>query len=136
MSTVAYLRNGVKGDAISYFTIQPSINFTPENALITNKVQQIPISQETFSLPLIPSAVHQPFSRKVLGLKPSPFSIRTGMDPGPKFQGAKALQGYGRHQNKGLAFMLDGKDHVSARPLLVQADSSYAGMNNRIPLPP
>jgi len=132
MSGIAYLRNGIRpGPVLTYFDIQPTMARIEPN-MVERKVPIIPKEYKPYRAPLIPSAAHQPFSRKVLGLKPHPFSIRTGQDAGPMFQNAS--QGYGRHHKKGLAYKLDGKDRTSG-PLLIQADGLYAGLNNKIPLP-
>jgi hypothetical protein len=130
MSGIAYLRNGIKtGPKPTYFDIQPEIRIGEPPS---SKTPMIPRDFKPFRQPLIPSANQVPHTRLVLGLKPAPFSIRTGMDPGPMHQNAH--QGYGRHQNKGLSFKLDGKDRTAGK-LLVQADSAYAGLNNRLPIP-
>ena len=132
MSAAAYLRNGVKAaPKPTYFDIQPPF-LVSENKL-PPKTQLIPRTYDPYRLPLIPSATHPHHTRQVLGLKPYPFSIRTGIDGGPR-SNANANQGYGRHQRRGLAYKLDGTDHTKG-PLLKQADSTYAGLNNRIPLP-
>jgi len=130
MSGIAYLRNGIKpGPKPTYFDIQPVMQ---RGEAVTSKTPIIPRDYKPFRQPLIPSAAQVPHTRLVLGLKPAPFSIRTGMDPGPMHQNAH--QGYGRHQRKGLAYKLDEKDRTIG-PLLVQADSAYAGLNNRLPIP-
>jgi len=134
MSGIAYLRNGVKGEAVNYFDIQPKM-MRGEPEMVAKKVPVLPNKPVgAFRMPLIPSAVHQPFDRKVLGLKPSPFSIRTGMGPGPRSVG-QAHFGHGRGHPKGLSHMLNGKDNATKGLLLVQADSTYAVMNNKIPVP-
>ena len=131
MSGIAYLRNGIKpGPKPTYFDIQPEMQSGESK---TSKTPVIPAeSYQPYRAPLIPSAAQVPHTRLVLGLKPSLFSIRTGIDPGPMHQNAS--QGYGRHQRKGLAYKLDGKDRTIG-PLLVQADSAYAGLNSRLPIP-
>ena len=134
MSGIAYLRNGVRpGPQPTYFDIQPTV-VRAEPKMVEQRTPLIPkeYTRYAYRAPLIPSAAHQPHTRKVLGLKPHPFSIRTGQDPGPMYQNAQ--QGYGLHHKKGLAHKLDGKDHTTGR-LLVQADGLYAGLNNKIPLP-
>ena len=135
MSIAAYIRNGVRpGPKPTYFDIQPTMMIGSNETAA--QIPKIPLRQkDVFILPLMNSASMTSHMRQVLGTKPYPFSIKTGIDPGPR-SGKVCSQGYARHQKKGLAYMIDGKDHVSAGPLLVQADSSYAGMNNRIPLPP
>ena len=130
MSAAAYLRNGVTPPPKStYFDLQP---IAQRAQAVDGKVPAIPREYKPYRPPLIPSASHVPHTRLVLGLKPYPFSIRTGIDPGPVHHSAS--QGYGRHQKKGLAYKLDGKDHTQGK-LMPQADSTYASMNNKIPLP-
>ena len=69
----------------------------------------------------------------ILGIKPTPFSKFTGISPGPRSSGL-IPQGYGRHQKQGLAYKVDGHDRTQGK-LLIQADSSYAGLNSRITVP-
>ena len=133
MSLAAYLRNGVRPAAEpTYFDLQPRMMRGTEETMQAN-VPLVPRTSDPYKNKLIPSATHAHHTRQVLGLKPYPFSIRTGIDPGPR-SNANANQGYGRHQRRGLAYKLDGTDHTKG-PLLKQADSTYAGLNNRIPLP-
>ena len=134
MSAVAYLRNGVKAGPIpTYFDISPQVGFTSTKGA-PSITPQIPKKPPKYNvMPLIPSAVHQPYSRSVLGVKPTPFSRFTGIDPGPKSSGL-IPQGYGRHQKQGLAYKVDKYDRTQGK-LLIQSDSSFAGLNNRIPVP-
>lgn len=130
MSGIAYLRNGLKaGPKPTYFDIQPEMQ---RGQALTSKTPMIPRDYKPYRASLIPSAAQVPHTRLVLGLKPSPFSIKTGIDAGPMHQNAS--QGYGRHQKQGLAYKIDGKDRTTGK-LLVQSDSSYAGLNNRLPIP-
>ena len=129
MSGIAYIRNGVKpGPKPTYFDIQPEMQRCAESKV--SKTPMIPLDYKPYRAPLIPSAAQVPHTRLVLGLKPSPFSLKSGIDAGP--QGSGAHQGYGRNQKQGLAYKVDGKDRTTG-PLLVQADSMYAGLNNRLP---
>ena len=131
-SGIAYLRNGVRPAPMpTYFDIQPTM-LRAEPKMVQQRTPLIPKDYKPYKAPLIPSAIHQPHTRQVLSLKPHPFSIRTGQDPGPMYQNAH--QGYGRHHKKGLAHKLDGHDHTTG-PLLKQADGLYAALNNKIPLP-
>ena len=134
MSAAAYLRNGVRpGPLPTYFDISPSIGFT--NKLEAPSVMRpIPKNHPPINvLPLIPSASHQPYARKVLGVKPTPFSRFIGMNPGPTSSGL-IPQGYARHQKQGLAYKVDKHDHTQGK-FLIQSDSSFAGLNNKIPVP-
>ena len=129
MSGIAYLRNGiVPGPKPTYFDIQPAFG---RGEPTTAKMQET--KWEPFRQPLIPNAAQIPHTQLVLGLKPSPFSMRNGIDAGPMYP-VGAHQGYGRHQNPGLAFKLNKEDNTTGK-LLVQADSTFAGLNSRIPLP-
>ena len=130
----AYLRNGTKAaPKQTYFDLQPVMQSSAN--LVATKVPMIPEKYESFIAPLIPSAIQQPSTRQVLGLKQTPFSMRSGKDAGHPYEGVKAHQGYGRHQLPGFAKGLSGKDHLGG-DLLIQADSQFAGLNSRIPLPP
>ena len=136
MSVIAYMKNGIKpGPIPTYFDLQPTI-IRGDAQRATKSISKIPNkpSDDIYIPKVMPSATIHDNSRKVLGLKPYPFSIKTGIDPGPR-SGKICSQGYGRHHNKGLAHMITGKDHTEGK-LLIQADSTYAGLNNRIPLPP
>ena len=129
MSGIAYLRNGVKtGPKITYFDIQPEIQ---RAEAITNTTPIISLDYKPYRAALIPSAAQVSHTRLILGLKPSPFGIKTGLNPGPTYQNAN--QGYGRNQRRGLAYKLDGKDRTVGK-LMPQA-GVYAGLNNKIPLP-
>ena len=131
MSSVAYLRNGTKAaPKQTYFDLQPIMQNGVND--IASKVPMVPEKYEPFIAPLIPSAIQQPSTRQVLGLKPG--AIRSGVGQGASWQGVTAHQGYGRNQKPGFAQGLSGKDHLGGG-LLVQADSQFAGLNNRIPLP-
>lgn len=133
MSSVAYLRNGTKAAPIqTNFDLQPVMQSSDN--LVARKTPMIPEKYEPFSAPLIPSAIQQPSTRQILGLKQTPFSMRSGVDQGDRWQGVNAHQGYGRHQKPGFAQGLSGKDHLGG-DLLIQADSQFAGLNNRLPLP-
>ena len=135
MSVIAYMKNGIKpGPMPTYFDLQPSMTRSVPETLVRS-IPKLPHKYEgPFIAPLMPSASMPSHTKQVLGLKPSPFSIKTGIDPGPRSVKV-CSQGYGRHQNKGLAHGMTGKDKTSG-PLMPQADSNYAGLNNRIPLPP
>ena len=130
----AYLRNGVKaGPLPTYFDITPTIGFTNRREA-PSVVKPIPKNPPPINvLPLIPSASHQPYARKVLGVKQPPFSRFIGTDPGPKSSGL-IPQGYARHQKQGLAYKVNKHDHTQGK-FLIQSDSSFAGLNNKIPVP-
>ena len=136
MSAIAYMRNGIKPAPMpTDFDLQPSMTRSVPGSLVKSipKIPNRP-SEDIYIPKVMPSAAMPNHTRQVLGLKPSPFSIKTGIDPGPR-SGKVTSQGFGRHHNKGLAHMITGKDKTSG-PLMPQADSNYAGLNNRIPLPP
>ena len=136
MSQVAYLRNGIQpGPAPTYFDLQPQWTRSTYEPAASPPAMPRVSPDEWYRPKLVPAATHQHHTRQVLGLKACPFSRRIGKDPGHRFAGVNAHQGYGRHHDHGLSHKLDGHDRT-AGVLLRQADSTYAGLNNRIPLPP
>ena len=117
MSLAAYLLNGVRPAAEpTYFDLQPRMMRGSEETMQAN-VPLVPRTSDPYKNKLIPSANHPHHTRQVLGLKPYPLSIRTGIDPGHRYSGVNAHQGYGRHQRRGLAYKLDGTDHTKG-PLI------------------
>ena len=130
----AYIRNGATATPQhTYADIQPTFISRTDMAIDALRPPPIPKVYEPPRHKLIPSAIHEPQARIVLAMKPPPFSINSGKDPGPRFP-VNAQQGYGRHQKKGLAYMASGVDKTGG-PLLKQAHTFYAGLNNPIPLP-
>lgn len=129
----AHLRLGIKPQPRkSYADLQPTVIQTANERFATS-TPVVPRIYDPPRYPLIPNAIQQHHARVVLPLKPYPLSLKSGKDPGAT-NPVDAKQGYGRRQKRGLAYKADGIDHTSG-PLLKQAHTFYAGMNNPIPLP-
>lgn len=127
----AYLRNGVPaGPTPTYFELQPRYG-TVEH---TQPRVQKTYKYEPYHPRLIPSAIQEHHTRKVLSLKPTPLTRRSGQGLDNFTAGITAHQGYGRHQDRGLAFKMNDRDTTKG-PLLKQADSTFAALNSRLGTP-
>ena len=130
-SQAAYLRNGINaGPVPTYFNLQPRFGSVEHTQ---PKVQKT-YTYAPYHPKLIPSAIQENHTRQAISLKPTPLTRRTVQALDNHTAGITAHQGYGRHQNRGLAYKMNGRD-TTRGPLLVQADSTYAGLNNQLGIP-
>jgi hypothetical protein len=115
------------GPPLTYFDMLPSASMQSRAAHGLPKGMP-----EVYVTPLMPMASTLPHVRKVLGCKIMPDQVKVARAPavGPTY-GLQAHQGNGRNQHIGLAYT-----KPIDLPLMPQASSVYAGLNNEIPLPP
>ena len=89
-----------------------------------------PPVKDVFQYKALDQACHRPHTDIVLGLKPAIETRPTSQGfLAPGRGGIRAHQGYGRHQDRGLAF-----DRAFG-PIMPQPDNQWAGLNSRIPQP-
>ena len=119
--------NGINriGNELNSNDLLPEYEFAAKR--LGNKNYQI--GKAVAPLPIINGANQPSTLRKVLG-KMNFNSVIVANGITPDTDGMLANQGYGRHQNKGLAFTksIDG-------PLLPLASSQFGFLNSKIPQP-
>ena len=141
-TTIAYmyLRTGLDrlGNIPTYATMMPTAHPTSAHPQKRMPRQQ----EEPYIAPILSNAIHRPHTMKVLGKKSNLDLVKHVKPLISPMAGIDAHQGYGRAQKKGLAYdpfrpigIASGGPFVTGKLLTLQADSQYAGLNNRIPLP-
>ena len=123
-----------RGPAPNYFDLNVK-RAAARVAMPVARGDDFPRNHQPYRNLVLPQAGYENHARKVLSLKPYPrpvVSHPAGL--APMTAGMVAPQGFARHQAKGLAYMIDGKDRTKG-PLAKQADSQFAALNSSIPLP-
>ena len=122
----AYIRNGLqpRGNPPTYADIQPRAGF------LNDPPSGLPKRVDHFVPKIMTMATQRPATMQVLGCKQNPELVVVARIPVDEDNHGVAHQGYGRHQQIGLAYT--GPINL---PLMPQASSFYAGMNNELPLP-
>ena len=128
-TSTAYLRAGLDplGKIPTYATMMPTAHPTPG---AVQRRMPLPVDPP-YIAPILNRAIHRPHTDKVLGLK-SNHDLRAFVpSTTAPLAGISALSFNVRHQYPGLVY----DPRKSVGKLTPQADSQYAGLNSRIPLP-
>ena len=126
-TTHAYLRTGLDrlGNIPTYATILPTAG------VFTHIQRRLPRPADApYIAPILSEAIHRPHTMKVLGKKSNHDLVHVARPFMSTMAGVHAPSFNVRHQSKGLAY------EKPVGKLTPQADSSYAALNSRIPLPP